>query len=83
MKPTVGRIVHVNLPTHWQPNGVTVAPAIITRVWGDREGKRYPFINLTIFGDMATADRKAGSVEHVDDAEPNPHNFTWFWPPRE
>ena len=83
MKPTVGRIVHVNLPMEMQSNGAAIAPGIITRVWDERKGMPYPYINVTVFRDASLTPLFCGSMEHADFKPIGYGGPTWFWPPRE
>lgn len=53
VKPAkVGRIVHV-IGKGAESNGAKVAPAIITRVWGEPTENGKQMVNLTIFPDYA------------------------------
>lgn len=94
---SVGRIVHMIVnPT--QNNGSTIAPAVITRVWGepfegaDGLGRRVT-VNLRVLLDQADVPWLT-SVELFDErpdeealAAARPHNCRGyssvaFWPPR-
>jgi hypothetical protein len=69
MKPTVGRIVHYRGDEF---NGVSVHPAIVTRVWNDG------LVNLTVFPDAhAPIVRTSVYLLSKDDNAKN----TAFWPP--
>jgi len=76
-KPSVGRIVLTNVdPT--MNNGLTVAPAIITRVWSDT------MVNLRVFCDGSST-LHLTSVPLVE-TQPAPMlaggRVACWWPPR-
>ncbi|MFG6462300.1 hypothetical protein ACG04Q_12030 [Roseateles sp. DXS20W] len=51
-RATIGRVVHV-IGKGAESNGATVAPAMITRVWGEPTENGKQMVNLTIFPDYA------------------------------
>jgi len=95
-KPSVGRIVHVTVDPS-RNNGADVAPAVITRVWGDN------CVNLRVLYDGPPVapehhhrqdwltswplheSREAMEAAHAEQAEQLGHVVTRsgaFWPPR-
>ena len=57
MKPTLGCLIHVHLPTAW--NGSHEAPAFVTRVWGDTDpalsNGSFICVNATVLPDLGGA----------------------------
>lgn len=93
MKPTIGRIV-IALGGPVVSNGTNVAPAIITRVWSDRDTREEDqdaapiLINATAFPDMAGAQilsstRLFDTKEQAEKAYEPGGPAVAYWPPRE
>jgi hypothetical protein len=81
-KPALPRMVLV-VGTPAQSNGADVAPAVITRVFGDHPDGG-SVVNVTVFPDAALP-RPATSVRLVDDedqARALLPSTAAFWPPR-
>lgn len=81
-KPSVGRIVHAVLPS--QVNGTDLAPAVITRVWSEREDGSWT-VNLSVLPDATAAVYVMTSARLCEDEETaraSGQAFTAFWPPR-
>jgi hypothetical protein len=91
--PSVGRIVFVTMPPE-SNNGADVAPAVITRVWGDdvinvrvlpdgRSGESPAITSIRLHADRGDLDRAA--QEQRDAALPHAMPVTYrgaYWPPR-
>jgi hypothetical protein len=66
MKPSIGRIVITKGISN--SNGTSEHPAIITRIWSDKEpSEAVVLCNLTVFPDCGTP-ITVGSVQIFDDA---------------
>lgn len=85
----VGRTVHV-VGKGAESNGASVAPAVITRVWGEPQPGGRQLVNLTVFPDGA-APKPQGSVflyPSVEAAHEAVHGVTdiaymaAYWPER-
>lgn len=76
MKPSLGRIVHVLVDPAIN-NGADVAPAVITRVWGDS------MVNVKVLLDAA-GEQWQTSVNLYTERPDNPEltRAAW-WPPRQ
>lgn len=72
-KPSIGRIVHFQLPNHMITDVAhLVEPAIITAVHTDE------IVDLSVF-------HRLGGVQGIQDVilQHKPGQpFTWFWPPK-
>jgi hypothetical protein len=95
---TVGRIVHA-IVNPADNNGSDVAPAVITRVWGepyeaDQYGGNVQSVNVRILLDghdtdwrtsiLLCAQRPSDDVlAAANPYNPKGHNTVAFWPPRE
>jgi len=56
-EPSVGRVVHV-LVDRAQNNGSDVAPAVLTRCWGNEASPEYHTVNLRLLLDAHPSDRE-------------------------
>lgn len=80
MKPSVGSIVHVEVPIEGN-NGSTVAPGIITRVWNDR------MVNVRVLLDgpdvrWMTSVTLYDSQDDLEAARIDTTMHAAYWPPR-
>lgn len=83
MKPSLGRTVIVK---GLQSNGSDEHPAVITRVWSDKDTADAPvLVNLTVFPDCGDP-KVRGSVKLFDSREAvvvdYPNEVVAFWPDR-
>lgn len=77
MKPTVGRIVHVEkIDGSVISNGAMVAPAIVTQCWDDTE-----LVNATMFAPGMPAEF-LWSIHEKGKESGQVGGYVWFWPPR-
>lgn len=78
--PSLGRIVLAVCPQA-KSNGADVAPAIITRVWGEHQAGGWT-VNVMVLPDSGTP-VAATSVRLFEDEEAARANgFAAYWPPR-
>ena len=87
MQPSVCRTV-MAVGVGAAANGTDVAPALITRVWSQRDDGAW-CVNATVFPDASTLIRALTSAYLFDDekaareaVEENPHSTALFWPGR-
>lgn len=89
MKPSIGRIV-IARGEAALGNSADEAPAMITRVWGQREDGAWT-VNATVFPDGAISGAATRGVSSVGlyadevaakDAASLPGNTVLYWPPR-
>jgi hypothetical protein len=81
-RPSVGRIVHAVLASPY--NGSDIAPAMVTRVWEQREDGSWS-VNLTAFPDYSQHFLLMSSTRLFDteeQAREHLPSFAAFWPPR-
>lgn len=81
-KPSIGRIVIAAILPEMN-NGSGEAPAIITRVWGQRPDGGWT-VNIRIFPDNPGSEIVATSV-HLTEEKPEgapAHGRACWWPPR-
>jgi len=84
-QPSPGRVV-LAVGGKAKANGADVAPALITRVWGEREDGGWT-VNMTVFPDCAEPRHAPSSVLYADETvarEKLSHDemTAAYWPPR-
>jgi hypothetical protein len=84
-QPSLGRIV-LAVGTQATSNGTDVAPALITRVWGENPDGSWT-VNMTVFPDAgspvnATSVKVFADEEAARAALPFPTATAAYWPPR-
>lgn len=82
IQPAVGGTVHV-FGEAFNTNGTDVAPAIITRVWGEHPDGGFT-VNLTVFPDAALPKPATSMVlyQNEEQARERSQHAAAFWPAR-
>ncbi len=84
-KPSIGRVIHA-VGGSAASNGADVAPALITRVWGEHPDGGWT-VNATVFPDygqpvFASSTRLFDTEEQARESLQYPSSIAAFWPPR-
>ena len=81
MQPTIGRVVIAQTNANFN-NGANVAPAVITRVWGERPEGGWT-INVKVLRDALSEEWKTSVVLFDTEEQAREYGLGGcFWPPR-